>query len=146
MARDRGDAWRGVSGARAVMLWALVATVAVAVTVGPLAATLVAALLLAERARAGRHVLANAAVVALLAVPVAWFAGSSLPLVPPAARLQDNDWAHQIAGVAVWLLFLAAWSDRRPSPPGGLDDTAALGVTAGNTRTTDRMTSDKDSG
>lgn len=145
MPRRSGEAWGGVSGARAVLLWTLAASVAVAVTVGPVAAVLVAVLLLADRARTGRHILANAAVVALLAVPVAWFAGSSLPLVPPAARLQDNVWAHQVAGLAVWLLFIAAWADRRPSPPGGRDDMVALSDTGGTIRTTDRTNSDKDS-
>jgi hypothetical protein len=67
------------------------------------------ALLLIERlVRPKSHVLSTVAVLLLVAVPIAWFLGSSLPLFPPASRLNDNVVAHHLGGLAVWVLFLAA--------------------------------------
>lgn len=91
-----------------VLLWSA-ASAAVWATVGEVAAIVVLALLVTERRLLrGRRVLATSAVVLLAAVPAAWFLGSSLPLFPPAARLNDNLLAHHLGGLAVWTLFLAA--------------------------------------
>ncbi|MDO5501541.1 MAG: hypothetical protein Q4G67_00065 [Actinomycetia bacterium] len=43
--------------------------------------------------------------------PLMWFAGSSLPLSPSVPRIQDNLPVHTVAGIAVWLLFVAALVD-----------------------------------
>ena len=89
-------------------LW-LLAAGAVWVTGGWVAALVALLLLIGERVlRPGGRVLATAAVVLLVAVPVAWFLGSSLPLFPPSSRLNDNLFAHHLGGLAVWTLFLAA--------------------------------------
>lgn len=61
-----------------------------------------------------RKVLATASVVLLFALPLVWLFGSSLPLSPPSPRLQDNVAAHQLGGLAIWLLFVAAWRDVSP--------------------------------
>lgn len=84
-------------------------------TVGWLPALVVVALLVIERVvRPGTHVLANSGVALLVLVPIAWFLGSSLPLFPPATRLNDNLLAHQLGGLAIWILFLAACVEVRP--------------------------------
>ncbi|GAA4121509.1 hypothetical protein GCM10022415_24370 [Knoellia locipacati] len=101
-------------------LW-LLAAAAVWATVGWVAAVVALLLLVGERVvRPGGRVLATAAVVLLVAVPVAWFLGSSLPLYPPATRLNDNLVAHHIGGLAIWVHFLAACVEVRP----GESDTA----------------------
>lgn len=90
------------------LLW-IVAVGAVWFTVGWIPALVTLALLAAERVvRPGSHVLATAAVVLLVCLPVVWFLGSALPLYPPAPRLNDNLLAHQLGGLALWTLFLAA--------------------------------------
>lgn len=114
MASQSADLWERRRRAIRPILTGLAIVAAVGVTVGPVPAVLASLLWLGNRVLPGRHILANAAVVALIAVPVVWFAGSSLPLVPPAARVQDNIWAHQTAGLAVWLLFFATWLERTP--------------------------------
>ena len=89
-------------------LW-LVAGAAVWATVGWVAAATAVLLLVADRlVWPGRRVLATAAAVLVVAVPVVWFLGSSLPLFPPSTRLNDNLLAHQLGGLAVWTFFLAA--------------------------------------
>lgn len=108
---------RPASGARPVVrrpsrwepaLW-LLAGAAVWSTVGWVAAVAAVLLLVADRLLwPGRRILATAAVGVLVAVPVAWFLGSSLPLFPPSTRLNDNLVAHHLGGLAVWTLFLAA--------------------------------------
>ncbi|KGN32687.1 hypothetical protein N802_17155 [Knoellia sinensis KCTC 19936] len=96
------------------VLW-LVVAICVWGTVGWLPAIVVLVLLVAERViRPGSHVLSTAAVVLLAAIPVAWFLGSSLPLYPPAPRLNDNTLAHQLGGLAIWTLFLAACVEVNP--------------------------------
>lgn len=88
------------------------AALGVAVTVGVPVALVVLALLAMNRVVGPqRRLLSTAAVVVLAVVPIAWFAGSSLPLSPPAPRIQDNELAHQVGGLGVWLLFLAALFD-----------------------------------
>ena len=100
---------RATRPALAEMLLWLLAALAVWATVGVVASIVVLALLIAERRLLpGRRVLATAAVALLAAVPAAWFLGSSLPLFPPATRLNDNLLAHHLGGLAVWTLFLAA--------------------------------------
>lgn len=93
---------------REVLLW-LAAALGVWATVGWVPAFVALALLVADRVlRPDDHVLATAALALLAAVPVLWFVGSSLPLWPPSTRLDDNVLAHQVGGLAVWTLFLAA--------------------------------------
>lgn len=90
-------------------------------TVGWIPALLALALLVADRVvRPGSHVLATAGVVLLVCLPLVWFLGSSLPLYPPAPRLNDNLLAHQLGGLALWTLFLAACVEvvPRESDPG----------------------------
>ncbi|GGB67657.1 hypothetical protein N798_14510 [Knoellia flava TL1] len=89
-------------------LW-LLAGAAVWATVGWVAAVAAVLLLVADRlVWPGRRILATAAAALVVAVPVVWFLGSSLPLFPPSVRLNDNLLAHQLGGLAVWTLFLAA--------------------------------------
>lgn len=96
------------------LVW-IVASVAVWVTVGWLPAIVTLLLIVGERLlRPDDHVLASAAVVFLVLVPIAWFLGSSLPLFPPSLRLSDNLVAHQVGGLAIWTLFLAACVEVRP--------------------------------
>jgi hypothetical protein len=98
--------------------WVGVAALGVAVllTVGWAPALLAVGILLLDRfVLPGRHLVATCAVVALGCLPILWFAGSSLPLMPPSARIQDNTWTHQMGGLAVWLVFVAAWIDRAGS-------------------------------
>lgn len=93
------------------VLWA-VALAAVWATVDWAPALVVLGLLVGDRLlRPDEHVLATAAVVLIVAVPVVWFLGSTLPLSPPSARLNDNVLAHQVGGLAVWTLFLAACAE-----------------------------------
>lgn len=81
-------------------------------------AALVAAMLAAlELVWPGRRILATAALIALILVPLVWFAGSDLPLSPPAPRIQDNALAHHVGGLAVWLMFLAALLERDEGIP-----------------------------
>lgn len=78
-------------------------------TVGPIAAGVVAGLLAIDRfVFPGLPVFRIAAVAVMGLVPFAWFAGSTLPLFPAVPRIQDNVLAHNVAGLAVWLLFLGA--------------------------------------
>lgn len=93
------------------VLW-LLAAAAVWATVGWMAALMALLLLVLDRAVwPDRRVLPTAAVVLLVAVPFAWFLGSSLPLFPPSPRLNDNLLAHHVGGLAIWVLFLAAVVD-----------------------------------
>lgn len=95
-------------------LW-VVAAMAVWVTVGWIPALVALVLLGGDRVLwPGRRVLATAAVVLVAAVPLAWFLGSSLPLYPPSTRLNDNLLAHQVGGLAIWVMFLAAVVEVRP--------------------------------
>lgn len=116
-----GIALRRIPPARLLVLVVLLGVIAAAVwfTVGPLSAV-AAPLIVAvdRRISAERRLLATSAVVALTLVPVLWFVGTGLPLTPPAARIQDNVLAHEVGGLAVWLLFLAVLLDRgdRPTP------------------------------
>lgn len=90
------------------------AALAVWLTVGLVAS--VAAGVLVALQRLGpqeRRIVATAAVIAMMLLPVAWFAGSVLPLFPPATRIQENSLAHQLGGLAMWLLFLAVVLDPR---------------------------------
>lgn len=102
----------------------------VAITVGWPAAAVAALAVAVDRRWPQRRVLAWSAVAALAVLPAAWWWGSSLPLSPPAARLQDNALAHELAGLGVWLLVGAVASDltrdrhRRPRPATD-DDTVA---------------------
>lgn len=97
-----------------VLAW-LVAALAVWATVGSVPAIVALLLIVGERVvRPDGHVLATAAVVLLALVPVAWFLGSSLPLFPPSLRLNDNLVAHQLGGLAIWTLFLAACVEIHP--------------------------------
>lgn len=96
------------------LVW-VVATAAVWFTVGWLPAVVALLLIVGERlVRPHDHILATAAVVFLVLVPIAWFLGSSLPLFPPSLRLNDNLIAHQLGGLAIWTLFLAACVEVRP--------------------------------
>src|SRR5690606_30155045 len=65
-----------------------------------------------------RRILATAALVTLLLLPVVSFAVPTLPLSPPAVRIQENPLAHHVGGLAVWLMFLAALLDRGAASPG----------------------------
>lgn len=107
-------------GAISVLASGLV-TLLVWATVGSWAA-LGALLLLVANWVAGpdRQVVATATVALFVALPCAWLAGSGLPLSPPAPRLQDNTTAHQLGGLAVWMLCVAVWLD--VSGRRGLDD------------------------
>jgi hypothetical protein len=99
------------------------AWVAVLVTVGWVPSLLMVGILLTQRfVLPDRPVVASAAVVCLVALPILWFVGSSLPFTPAAPRIRDNTWAHQVGGLAVWLLFIAAWKDRHATPPRADDD------------------------
>lgn len=99
-------------------LGVLSAGAAVWVTVGWVPSLLMVGILLSQRfVLPDRPVVASAAVVGLIALPIVWLVGSSLPLTPAVPRIRDNTWAHQVGGLAVWLLFLAAWRDRHASPP-----------------------------
>lgn len=96
------------------LIWVL-ASAAVWFTVGWLPAIVTLLLLIGERMlRPDDHVLATAAVVLLVLVPITWFLGSSLPLFPPSLRLNDNLVAHQVGGLAIWTLFLAACVEVHP--------------------------------
>lgn len=92
-------------------------------TVGPLASGIIIVLfVLRWFVVPKRQIFQPAAVIAMAGVPVGWFAGSTLPLLPAAVRIGDNPTAHVIGGLAVWLLFLAAlWGvcghDHRQSIP-----------------------------
>lgn len=95
------------------------------VTVGPLAAAVVAGLLVIHRLLLpGRRVLATAALIGFVLIPVVWFVGSGLPLSPPAPRIQDNVLAHQVGGLAVWFLFIAVMDETRASRQQRPDDVA----------------------
>lgn len=86
----------------------LVVSLSVLATVGGLAACVVGSLLILDLvSRRSQHLLANAALVALLLLPAIWFIGATGPLYPPAPRIQANTLAHQIGGAAVWLMALA---------------------------------------
>ena len=90
------------------LMW-MAAPAAVWVTVGWLPALVTLVLIVGEQLiMPNRHVLSTAAVAFLVLVPIAWFLGSSLPLSPPSLRLNDNLVAHQLGGLAIWTLFLAA--------------------------------------
>ncbi|MEO7268146.1 MAG: hypothetical protein ABIW49_02940 [Knoellia sp.] len=98
-------------GARPALASGLV-TLLVWATVGSWAA-LGALLLLVANWVAGpdRKVAATATVALFVALPFAWLAGSGLPFSPPAPRLQDNTSAHQLGGLAIWMLCVAVWLD-----------------------------------
>lgn len=99
--RPTPSAWEPV-------LW-VVAAAAVWASVGWLPGIVVLLLIVGERlVKPDGHVLATAAVALLVSVPALWFLGSSLPLFPPSARLNDNLVAHQVGGLAIWTLFLAS--------------------------------------
>lgn len=90
-------------------------TAGVAVTVGYVAAGLCAVLGAVSLLRRTPRLLAVAALAATVLVPIMWFAGSDLPLSTPAPRIQDNALAHQVGGLAVWLMFLAVVLDENRS-------------------------------
>ncbi|WP_353953642.1 hypothetical protein V6K52_09605 [Knoellia sp. S7-12] len=90
-------------------------TVLVWATVGGWAALGAGALLVYDRVFApDRRFLATATVILLMAIPVVWLLGSSIPLDSPSTRLQDNTAAHQLGGLAIWMLCVAAWLDISP--------------------------------
>ena len=94
-------------------LWLGAAGAAIYFTVGTVPAVLAMGILLADRyVFPDRRLVASAAVGVLVVLPFVWFLGSSLPLMPPAPRIRDNAWAHQLGGLAVWLLFISPWVDR----------------------------------
>lgn len=97
----------GLGGGWLPLMWFL-APAAVWATVGLSPALAVVALLVARAAAPGRRVMSTAAVALMALVPLAWFAGSTLPLWPPVTRLSDNVVSHQLGGLAVWVVFLAA--------------------------------------
>lgn len=93
-----------------------IAVLAVLATVGVPAAAAVGVLLALDQYWGGRrHVLADAAIAGLCLLPVVWFLGSSEPLFPPAPRIQDNPFAHQLGGAVLWLMALAVLTDLRRS-------------------------------
>lgn len=95
----------------------------VLVTVGVWAAVGAAMLLVWDRLLApGRKILATATVGLLVALPFVWLVGSGLPLSPPSPRLQDNVAAHQLGGLAIWMLCVAAWLDTSPLLKGPNDE------------------------
>lgn len=97
------------------VLGGVVVTLLVWLTVGKWAAVAAAVLLLWDVVAApSRKVLATASVALLVALPLVWLLGSSLPLSTPSLRLQDNVAAHQLGGLAIWMLFVAAWRDVSP--------------------------------
>jgi hypothetical protein len=55
--------------------------------------------------------LLTVALVAVVAVPLLWFAGASGDFNASAARIQQNVLAHQVGGLAVWLLTVAVLRD-----------------------------------
>lgn len=96
----------------APVVTAVVSFVLVWWTVGPVAAGGVLAVLVLDWVvLPGRRVLAFASVTAMLLVPVAWSGGSLMPLWPAVARAKDNLIAHQVGGLALWLLFLTVVVD-----------------------------------
>lgn len=97
------------------LLGSLAVTLLVWATVGPWAAIGAAVLLVWDVwAAPSRKVLTTATVALLVALPVVWLLGSSLPLSPPTPRLQDNVAAHQLGGLAIWMLAVAVWRDISP--------------------------------
>lgn len=100
-------------------LWLGAAGTAISLTVGTVPAVLAMGILLADRyVFPDKRLVASAAFGALVVLPFVWFLGSSLPLMPPAPRIQDNTWAHQVGGLAVWLLFIVPWVDRAAESTG----------------------------
>lgn len=96
----------------APVLVAVVTAPAVWWTVGPIAAGLVLAVLVLDWAvLPGRRILGSAAVMAMVLLPIAWSAGSGLPLYPAVPRAQENLLAHHVGGVAIWLVFLSVLVD-----------------------------------
>ena len=103
--------------------WLILAgsVVGVAVTVGYVVAALAAVLgAISLRWRQPR-LLSLAAFAAMVLVPLTWFAGSGLPLSPPAPRIQDNTLAHHVGGLAVWLMFVAVVLDENRWGPDAND-------------------------
>lgn len=96
----------------APVLLAVIAAPSVWWTVGPLAAGLVLVVLVLDWVvLPGRGILGSAAVVAMVLLPIAWSAGSGLPLYPAVPRAQANLLAHHLGGVAIWLVFLSVLVD-----------------------------------
>lgn len=90
------------------VLWLLVALFGW-FTVGPVPGAVLFVLVAAHRVLSpDRRVLSSAGAVLAALVPVTWFVGSSLPMWPPVTRLNDNILTHQVAGLAMWTIFLAA--------------------------------------
>lgn len=97
------------------LVGSVVVSLLVWVTVGVWAASAAVVLLVWDQLSApGREVLANAALGLVILIPVVWLLGSTLPLSPPSPRLQDNVAAHQLGGLAIWMLCVAAWRDISP--------------------------------
>ncbi|EAP99252.1 hypothetical protein JNB_03750 [Janibacter sp. HTCC2649] len=100
--------WRWVLGAGilACLVW---------LTVGIWAALGAVLLLVWDRwISPGRKVLANATVVLFVAIPVVWLLGTGVALNLPSQRLQDNVAAHQLGGLAMWMLCVAVLLDLKP--------------------------------
>jgi hypothetical protein len=55
--------------------------------------------------------LLTVALLVVVAVPLLWFAGASGDFNASAARIQQNVLAHQVGGLAVWLLAVAVFRD-----------------------------------
>lgn len=94
------------------LLLGVVVSLLVWVTVGAWAALGAAVLLVGNLlVSPSRRILATSAVMMFVALPLVWLLGSTLPLSPPSPRLQDNVAAHQLGGLALWMLFVASVHD-----------------------------------